>query len=230
TQRREAILHGMIAAFDFFECVPQEAWWDNPKTVAVEFQRGLYRRVSQSYRELASHYNFAAVFCIPSRGIEKPHVEGRVKWLEREWATPVPRVGNLEELNALLRGRCLEDRRRVATGPTATIGARFEQDRSEAASLPLRRFEPCITREARADKYQTVRFDRVTYSVPRNVAFQNVTVKAFVNHVEIVWRNTVVAYHERSYEPGTPMLDPRHHLVTLSRKPACLDHAPVYRD
>ncbi len=110
------------------------------------------------------------------------------------------------------------------------IGTRFEQDRGEATGLPLRRFEPRITREARADKYQTVRFDRVTYSVPRNVAFENVTVSAFVNHVEIVWRNTVVAYHERSYEPGPPMLDPRHNLVTLSRKPACLDHAPLYRD
>jgi len=96
--------------------------------------------------------------------------------------------------------------------------------------LPLRRFEPCITRDVRADKYQTVRFDRVMYSVPRNVAFQNVTVKAFVDHVKIVWKNTVVAYHQRSYEAGVPMLDPRHYLVTLSRKPACLDHAPVYRD
>ncbi len=115
TQRTEAILHGMIAVFDHFECVPREAWWNNPKTVTVEVLRGRDRRLNQSYRELASHYNFAALFCMPARGNEKPHVENRVKWLEREWATPVPRVGNLEELNAFLRARCLEDRRRVAT-------------------------------------------------------------------------------------------------------------------
>jgi transposase len=142
TQRTDAILHGMIAGFNLFECVPPEAWWDNPKTVAVEILRGRDRRVSQSYRELASHYNFAALFCMPTRGIEKPQVENRVKWKEREWATQVPRAGNLEEPNALLRARCLEERRRFATGQTATIGARSEQDRSDAASLPLRRFEP----------------------------------------------------------------------------------------
>ena len=230
TQRTEAILHGMVSAFEHFECVPREVWWDNPKTVAVEIFRGRDRRVNQAYQELASHYNFAALFCMPARGNEKPHVENRVKWLEREWATPVPRVGSLEELNALLRARCQEDRGRVATGQTATIGARFDQERSAAAALPTRRFEPCITRAAQTDKYQTVRFDKVMYSVPRNVAFQNVTVKAFVDRVEIVWRNTVVARHQRSYESDLPMLDPRHYLATLTRKPACLDHAPVYRD
>jgi transposase len=154
TQRTEAILHGMVAAFEFFECVPKEVWWDNPKTVALEILRGRDRRVSRPYQELASHYNFAALFCMPARGNEKPHVENRVKWLEREWATPVPQVGNFEELNALLRARCEADRRRVATGQTATIGARFDQDRIEAVPLPLRRFEPCITRDVRADKYR----------------------------------------------------------------------------
>ena len=34
TERTEAVLAGMVQAFEFFECVPCEVWWANPKTVA----------------------------------------------------------------------------------------------------------------------------------------------------------------------------------------------------
>ena len=34
-ERTEAILEGMVAAFEFFGGVPKEVWWDNPKTVAT---------------------------------------------------------------------------------------------------------------------------------------------------------------------------------------------------
>ena len=40
TERTEAILHGLVEAFAFFGCVPQELWWDNPTTVAVQILAG----------------------------------------------------------------------------------------------------------------------------------------------------------------------------------------------
>jgi hypothetical protein len=48
--------------------------------------------------------------------------------------------------------------------------------------------------------------------------------------VAIVAGDQVVAQHTRSYARGVQVLDPRHYLVTLQRRPAALDHAPVYRD
>jgi len=32
-ERTEAILQGMVAAFEFFGGVPKEVWWDNPRTL-----------------------------------------------------------------------------------------------------------------------------------------------------------------------------------------------------
>jgi transposase len=229
TQRTEAILHGMVQAFEFFGCVPKEVWWDNPTTVAVQILSGRQRRINERYHALASHYNFEPLFCMPARGNEKPHVENRVKWLEREWATPVPRCRDLAELNALLHERCQQESARTAAGQTETIGERFAKERTAAVLLPARSFEPCLNQAARVNKYQTVRFDNVEYSVPRSSAFQVVTVKAFVDRVEIVAEGHTIARHDRCYETGRQVLDPRHYLATLSRKPACLDHAPVYR-
>ena len=91
SERTEAILHGMVQAFEFFGCVPREVWWDNPKTVAVAILKGRERTLNNRYQALASHYNFEPLFCMPARGNEKPHVENRVKNLQRRWATPVPR-------------------------------------------------------------------------------------------------------------------------------------------
>jgi hypothetical protein len=198
--------------------------------VAVQVLKGRERRLNPRYKALASHYNFEPLFCMPARGNEKPHVENRVKNLERRWATPVPRVRDLAELNEHLERCCRDDLNRVATGQTDTIADRFQHDRTASTPLPPRPFDACLDSPARVDKYQTVRFDNVSYSVPRSQAFADVTVKAYIDRITVVAAGQVVARHARSYERGAMVLDPLHYLTTLSHKPACLDLAPVYRD
>ena len=229
TERTEAILTGMVEAFEFFDCVPHEVWWDNPKPVVTTIFKGRSRKPNERYAALASHYAFEPLYCMPARGNEKPRVENRVYDLQRRWATPVPRVRDLAELNAYLRQCCLKDRDRTVGQHTETIGQRFEQDRAAALSPPQRRFDPCIHQPAVVDKYQTVRFDCNCYSVPRVWAFQTVTVKGYVDRIEIVADGHVVARHDRSYGRGQQILDPIHYLVTLGRRPAALDHSNVYR-
>ena len=229
TERTEAILFGMVEAFTFFECVPREVWWDNPKTVVTQILKGRNRKPHERYAALASHYAFDPLFCMPASGNEKPYVENRVFDLQRRFATPVPKVKDLAELNAYLHTCCLKERERSVAGQKETIGRRFERDRAAAAPLPTYPFDPCVRQDAQVDKYQTVRFDNVRYSVPRAYAFRKVTVKGYVDHIEVVADGQIIARHERSYEPDEPGLDPIHYLVTLGRRPAALDHSEVYR-
>jgi transposase len=230
TERTEAVLHGLCEAFDFFAAVPKELWWDNPTTVAIHIGSGRTRTLHSRYAALASHYLFAAKFCMPATPQEKPRVENRVKDLERMWATPVPQMKNLEELNEHLRRCCLQARERTCGTNHETVGLRFERDKAAALSVTTRPFEACIFGSGAVDKYQTVAFDGNRYSVPRRYAFRNVAVKGFIDRVEIVADNQVVATHRRSYAKQERVLDPLHFLVVLERKPAALDHAPVYRD
>jgi transposase len=230
TERTEAILHGLAEAFAFFGCVPRELWWDNPRTVAVHLFRGRDRALHPRYAALASHYTFAPKFCLPARGNEKPKVEHRVFDLQRRWATPVPQVNDIEQLNTHLRRCCLAERAAVSGDNAEPVGVRFERDRAAALPAPDGRFDACVLQPAQVDKYQTVRFDGNGYSVPRRWAFRPVTVKGYVGHVEVVADGQVVARHARSYGQGQRVLDPLHYLVTLERRPAALDHAPVYRD
>lgn len=219
----------MVAAFEFFACVPREVWWDNPTTVAAMIYRGRQRRLNERYAALASHYAFEPLFCLPARGNEKPHAENRVFDLQRRWATPVPQVQGFTELNVWLRQCAIQDRERTVAGQTETIAQRFERDRAAASSLTAHRFDACIHQPAIVDKFQTVRFDSNRYSVPRPYAFTPVSVKGYVDRVAVVADGRVVAEHPRSYLNGQQILDPIHYLAALGRRPAALDHANIYR-
>jgi transposase len=231
-ERTEAILHGLVAAFESFGAVPREVWWDNPKTVATTILQGRERRLHPRYAALASHYVFEPRFCTPGRGNEKPDAESTVKAVQRRFATPVPRAADLDDLNRSFRERCEAERGRVVRSITGafTIRDRLAEDLAAAAPLPAHRFDACVIRPAVAvDKYQTVAFDNTRYSVPRPFAFEMVTVKGYVDRVAIAARGQVVASHER--RPGEPMvLEPTHYLAALDRRPGALDHAPVFRD
>ncbi len=50
---------------------------------------------------------------MPARGNEKPDAKSTVKAVQKRFATPVPQVANIEELNTFFRKRCEAERDRV---------------------------------------------------------------------------------------------------------------------
>jgi transposase len=232
-ERTEAILEGMVTAFEFFGAVPKEVWWDNPRTVASLIKIGRDRQLNPRYAALASHYVFDPRFCMPARGNEKPDAESTVKAVQKRCATPVPRVTDLNELNMFFRKWCVTEQDRVVHslfGPF-TIRDRLADDLATATPLASSPFDACVIRPAVAvDKYQTVAFDGNRYSVPRTFAFGMVAVKGYVDRVVIVAGGQVVASHQRCLTKSAMILEPTHYLAALGRKPGALDHSPVFRD
>jgi transposase len=90
-ERTEAILEGMVVAFEFFEAVPKEVRWDNPKTVATLIFQGRERQIHPRYAALASHYVVEPLVCMPARGNKKPDAESSVRAVQRRFSTPDPR-------------------------------------------------------------------------------------------------------------------------------------------
>lgn len=225
-----SILHALVCAVEFFGCVPAELWWDNPTTVAKSILRGRDRTLNPHYGALASHYRFAPLFCLVKKGQEKSDVERTVFALQRRFATPVPQVKDDDELNRHLLACCLKERNRTVAGRTESIGVMFQQERKAAAALPPRPFDCGMPFIRQADKYQTVLFEDVRYSVPRHVAFEPVTVKAYLDQVVLVHKGQVVARHRRSRTAGEQVLEPVHFLSVLGRKPAYLDQTKLFKE
>ena len=229
-ERWESILYGMVCGFEFFGAVPREVWWDNPRTVAQLVLRGRERQANPHYLQLASHYCFSPKFCMPARGQEKSDAERTVFALQRRFATPVPQVADMDQLNRHLLGCCLKERQRTVRGQAQTIGQMFQQEVAAAAPLPARPFDACVSHERQADKYQCVTFEDVRYSVPRQAAFSPVTLKAYLDAVVLVHKGQVIARHRRSRQAGEHVLDPMHFLETLQRKPAYLEKTRLFKE
>lgn len=84
-----------------FSVVPKKGIFDNGK-VAEKDSFGARARKQAGYAILSAHYGFEAIFCNPASGNEKGLVEGLVGYICQNVCVPIPRMGTLEQLNAML--------------------------------------------------------------------------------------------------------------------------------
>lgn len=151
----ETFWEGHAQGFEFFGGVPRRITYDNTKVAVSQILGGgRERRLTQGFLQLKSHYLFAHHFCRVARGNEKGVVEGLVKFTRLNFFVPVPQVRDLEELNAHLRQRCLEDQQRRLRGQTGSKAELLMEDQKAFQPLPATRFEAC--RRASGDGQQSV--------------------------------------------------------------------------
>jgi transposase len=218
-QNMESLLDGHVRAFAFFGGVPRCMAYDNLKTVVISVGRGQDRRLTQSFKELRAHFLFTTRFCNVAAGNEKGHVENLVKHAQRTFMTPLPGVSDLDSLNAYLEKECEKDLDRLVESKRKTRRALWAEEKPALLPIPRQGFDACRRKGALADKQSLVRFDNVLYSVPVRWAHHHVSIKGFVDRVEIFHEDELIARHKRSYEKGAYILDFEHYLPLLERKP-----------
>lgn len=68
-----------------------------------------------------------------------------------------------------------------------------------------------------------MRFDTNDYSVPTAYAYHELTVKGYVDRVEVCCGAQLIARHERCWGRAQQVLEPVYYLALLERKPGALD-------
>ncbi|MCX6004051.1 MAG: IS21 family transposase, partial [Chloroflexi bacterium] len=209
----ETFWDGHVEAFKFFGRIPSRISYDNSK-IAISSIIGLGRKIT---------------VCNVARPNEKGVVEGIVKYSRLNFLVPVPQVKDFDELNQYLLARCREDMDRRLRGHSAIKRDLLEEDRYAMQPLPLAPFEACKTAATKVNSQLLVRFDHIDYSVPLEYAFREVTVKGFVDHVEICHYNMIIAVHNRCWDKEQQIFDPLHYLPLLERKPGSLPYAKTLK-
>jgi transposase len=221
----EAFCDGHVAAFAFFGRVPRSILYDNTQLAVARILGDGTRQRTRVFSELQSHYLFTDRFGRPGKGNDKGKVEGLVKYVRRHHLVPVPRVADLDELNAhLLRG-CearLGDRLR---GRTETIGERLVRDREALMALPATAYDACDRRPGRVSSLSLVRYRGNDYSVPVAYGHREVLIRGYVDRVVISCGAEEIARHPRSYEREDFVFDPLHYLALIEQKIGALDQA-----
>jgi transposase len=220
---QEAFFEGHTQAFAFLGGVPRTITYDNLTSAVKKILQGKDREENERFVVFRSGWLFDSRFCRPARGNEK-RVENMVKFAERNLFTPVPCVDSLEQLNALLRERCLEYQQYTQARQSRSVGERLEQERAHLLPFPVHPPECCRIISVKADKSALVQFETNRYSVPVEFAYQTLWLKAFMDRIEITSQEAVIASHARMSGRFQESICFEHYRKTLERKPGALQH------
>ena len=222
----EAFLDGHVSAFAFLGGVPLSVLYDNTTLAVARSLGDGTRQRTQAFSHLQSHYLFRDRFGRPGKGNDKGKVEALVKTARRTFMVPIPKVPDLDVLNEWLQARCLERLDALEQGDKAVA---LLADLDALRDLPAAPFEACEHVPGQVSSTSLVRYRLADYSAPAIHAHKKVTIKGYVDRVEVALGAETVARHRRSYVRGDVVYDPLHYLSLLERKPGALDQAAPLR-
>ena len=124
---------------------------------------------------------------------------------------------------------CLKYLQEYLPDKEATVGVLFSREKLSLLALPEAPFEPAIFRPVRATRQALVHFDSNRYSVPVNVAHLPLTLRAYVDRIEIYHEGERVAVHKRCYERKRTVTCYTHYLPLLKQKPNYVLHTLPFR-
>lgn len=196
--------------------------YDNMKVAVKRFVGPSEKEPTEALTQLSLYYGFQFRFCNVRSGNEKGHVERSVEYVRRKaFSAPGCDVfGTLEEANAFLYKECMKLNARDIYNDTVPAEI-FERERAQL--LPkMAKFESCIKRSGKVDKYSTITVAQNHYSVPDTLVGKTVDVRIYTDKIVVYHEGNVVARHARSFKAHDWQIDIYHYLRTLKRKPGAL--------
>jgi len=220
-----SFLHGHVRAFEWMQGVSKRCVYDNLRT-AVLSGSGKNAVTQEEFRRIERHYAFAAEFCNRASGWEKSNAENGVKITRNRAFIPIPRVKDLGELQNQISARLLEyNMTHRICGSPKKIWDLFMEERAALAPLPLSPFEVDETMHTKVCHDQTVRYDKVRYSVPHGHVGRHVTLRVSPFEVRVYFRGQLLHAHRRQRTGSTDQYVLDHYLESLSRKPRAAGQA-----
>ncbi|WP_409340204.1 IS21 family transposase [Methanospirillum stamsii] len=101
------------------------------------------------------------------------------------------------------------------------------REQEKMKPLPTLEYSNYFTRSAKISKYSLVVFEGNYYSVPDTFRPRSITLKIFVDRIDLTDGIAIIASHQRLYGKGNYSLDITHYLKTFEKKPGALRHSKV---
>jgi transposase len=219
-----------IAAFEYFNGTTKLIVPDNPRT-GVDRACRYEPDLNRTYHEMSQHYGVAIMPARPYKARDKAKVENAVLVAERWILASLrhERFSVLAELNLAI-GELLEKlNHRPFRKREGTRASQFaEVDRPVLQPLPVERYVLANWKTVRANIDYHVEVDRHYYSVPYQLAGQQLEARFTASTVEIFHLGKRVASHRRSFAPyqHTVIREhmPKSHQAHLEWTPSRLIH------
>jgi len=218
---QQAFLEAHELAFRYFGGVFRLLRYDNLSSAVKKILRGHRREETSRFIAFRSHWRYQSEFCNPARGNEKGGVEGEGGYFRRNHWVPVPEARSLDELNGYLERCSNEDRRRILSGRTETVGSAMLNEQPHLLPLATESFDLAEISFPTVDSLRCVRVRTNRYSVPLPPGAK-VEARVHAAAVELCHGGKRVAWHDRCYSRQQKILDLEHYLDVLRKKPGAL--------
>jgi len=220
-----SFLHGHVKVFAWLNGVTHRCVYDNVK-VAVLSGSGKNAVTQEEFKRIVRHFAFIPEFCNRAAGWEKSNAENGVKITRNNAFVPIPRVKGYDELQKHLSASLLAyNMSHRIEGRKRKIWDMFQEERASLAPLPLSPFEVDETAHTKVYPDQTVRYDKIRYSVPHGYVGKNVTLRVSPFELKVFCRGELLYTHKRVRESGSDQYILDHYLEALSRKPRAAGQA-----
>lgn len=228
-QSREALLEGLMKAFEFFGGVFRNVWFDNLTPAVRKVLKGRERELQRPFEAFVAHYGFEAVFCAPGKGNEKGGVENAVRFTRSEGFSPVPKVREFGDMQRILDVVTEEELLRVPRRRGLTIGQLWKHEKPELMPLPAQRFEAGRLRKFKVTNRSWIQHGTNMYSVPVAFSGREVDVRIRAEEIVVMDQDSEIARHKRHHGRERMILNLAHYLPLLERKHRGLDRAVPVR-
>ena len=211
-------LRGHVEAFEAWQGVPRELWYDNLKSVVLE-RRGAAIRFNPRILDLAGHYHFLPKPVAVARGNEKGRVERAIRYVRTSFFA-ARRWRDIDDLNAQALAWChgIAADRPWPEDRSITVREAFERERGSLIALPGDPFPDHDRVEVAIGKTPYARFDLNDYSVPHTHVRRTLVVVATLDEVRILDGVDVIASHPRSFDKAARIENPEHIAELVRRK------------
>ncbi|MGH2507576.1 MAG: IS21 family transposase [Ktedonobacteraceae bacterium] len=193
-----------IRTFEYMKGVPEILIPDNLKAAVTKPHR-YEPELNERYHQMASHYRTSIMPARVRKPRDKAPAEKGVQLVER-WIVAVLRnrtFFSLAELNASIAELLESLNSRSFKKLEGSRKSWFEQiDKPALKELPQTRFEDARWLRARVGNDYHVRVDGHYYSVPHQLAFEEVEIRATATTIEVLYAGKRVASHKRDPRPN----------------------------
>jgi transposase len=196
-EREEALVRGLLQAFEAFGGVPLVTVWDNPKTVVLA-RKGELIVWNPVFGQVALDYRFAPELCWPGAGQQKGAVENLVGWVKKSFFT-CRRFHDRADLERQLSDwlhTVNTERPSRATGVIPAV--RLAEERARLRPLPIPAHAYALKAAVVVSARARVTHAGREYSMPPATIGQAATLHLYAAHVEILTKTGARVRHPRT--------------------------------
>jgi transposase len=210
-QDMKVFLDAHVRFFEELGGVHKEIVYDNMRNVVKRFIGKSEKELNDQLLQLSAYYGFDINVTNCFSGNEKGFVESSVRITRKQAFAKEYEFDSYEEAS-----KYLDD-------TMAELSAKSSiEEEKKFLTKAMPRLDLAIVTKVKVSKYSMIRFNNNFYSVPEELNGKDVTLKEYVNDIEVYYNHNIVCGHKKIDGFNEYQVDIKHYLKTLSKKPGAI--------